>query len=184
MKKIRRAAVLIALACGAPRSYGQDISVALSQQRDKAYEVEGRFVVEASTAVVWEVLTDYDRIDRFVPSMKRSKVAGATEDGGLVVEQEAVGGAFVFTKRVRVRLEVRRDAGRLDFKDVGREHFWDYSGSWSTAAAPGGTEVVYKLTMIPDFLIPSFMLRSGMRKGARELLTQVRAEMLRRQAAR
>lgn len=180
MKTLRRAAVLLALALGAPSAFGEDVAVKLGRAPDRSWEVEGAFTVAASSSAVWAVLTDYDGIGGFVKSMKRSKVVESRVDGVVVVEQEATGGAFVFTRSVRVTLEIRREPGRLVFNDVARDDFWGYAGSWSVAPSGGGSEVVYKLNAMPDFFVPAFMMRSGMKKGARELLEQVRAEIVRR----
>lgn len=177
---LRRAAVLLALVLGAPSAFGQDLTLDVKRAPDHGWEVEGAFVVEASTGAVWSVLTDYDRIGGFVTAMRKSRLVESRVDGTAVVEQEAVGGAFIFSRTVRVTLEVRRGDGRLDFKDVERRDFWDYSGSWAVEPAGAGSRVVYRLSATPDFIAPGFLMRSGMRKGAKELLAQVRAEILRR----
>src|SRR5262249_50850529 len=66
-------------------------------------EVQGRCIVHAPPAVVWEVLTDYDGIDRFVSSMRESRVAERA-DHHLLVEQVAVSRLFLFTRRFRATL--------------------------------------------------------------------------------
>ncbi len=180
MIALRSAAVLLVMACGASSAFADGVAVQLTRAPNTDYAVEGSFTVEASTTIVWEVLTDYDRIGGFVKAMSRSKVVASRVDGVTVVEQEAAGGALIFTRSVRVLLEIRREPGRLLFKDVGREHFWDYSGSWSVTATPRGAEVIYRLNAMPDFMVPPFLMRSGMKKGARDLLEQVRAEIVRR----
>lgn len=177
---MRRAAVLLALALGAPSAFAGGVDVKVGRGPDKDYCVEGAFSVKASSAAVWAVLTDYDRIGGFVKAMRRSKVVESRVDGVIVVEQEAVGGVMIFSRTVRVVLEIRREPDRLTFKDVGREDFWDYSGSWSVSPTAEGSEVVYRLNALPDFMVPSFLMRSGMKKGARDLLEQVRAEIERR----
>ena len=123
------------------------------------------------------MLTDYDRIGGFVKAMRRSRVVASRVDGVTIVEQEVVGGALIFSRSVRVVLEIRREPGRLVFNDVGREDFWDYSGSWSVAPTSQGTKVVYRLNAMPHFPEPSILMRSGLKKGARGLLEQVRAEI-------
>lgn len=180
MKTPRRAGLLIALLFGAPSAFAAGIDVTIARAADKSFEVEGAFTVKASSAAVWDVLTDYDRIGGFVKSMKSSRVVASRVDGVTVVEQEAVGGVLIFSRSVKVLLEIRREPGRLTFEDVGREDFWGYSGSWSVTEKDGEAEVVYRLNAMPDFFVPSFMMSSGMKKGAGELLAQVRAEIVRR----
>ena len=178
MKTNGLAAALLVLVLGGSASATR---VEITRAADKSFDVRGSFTVPASTAAVWGVLTDYDRIGGFVSSMKRSKVVASRVDGVTVVEQEAVGGALIFSRTVKVLLEIRREPERLVFVDVGREDFWDYRGSWDVRPAPGGaTEVIYRLNAMPDFFVPAFMMKSGMRKGAGQLLDQVRDEIVRR----
>ncbi len=190
MKMSRRSPARLALSvaiflasAGAASAAGSDgVTVKLSQHPDKAFEVQGAFTVEASSAVVWGVLADYEHIPDFVPSMKLSRVREARPDGSLLIEQEAVGGMFFVTRKVRVLLNVRRSPDSVQFDDIDRHDFWIYSGGWTTAPAPGGTSVAYRLLAQPDFPAPSFLLRGIMRRGARDLLVQVRAEIARRAA--
>lgn len=157
--------------------------VDVERRDDGLFAIDGRFSVCASTAAAWSVITDYAGIPTFVTSMKKSRVTGALSDGTLIVEQTAVGRMFLISKTLHVKLEVRRDPGRMTFEDVGRADFWIYSGSWSVHAAPDGCEVRYRLLAQPDFPAPGFLLGGAMRRGARELLDQVRAEIQRRAAA-
>jgi carbon monoxide dehydrogenase subunit G len=180
MTRLRRAAALLALALGAAPAIAGAVEVKVTRGPGKGYSITGSFTVQASSSAVWAVLTDYDRIGDFVKEMRRSKLVTSRADGLKIIEQETVGSALIFSRVVRVVLEIRREPGRLLFKDVGREDFRDYSGSWSVASVPPGTEVVYHLDALPDFKIPSFMMRSGMKRGARKLLDQVRAEIERR----
>jgi hypothetical protein len=157
-----------------------DVRVSVERRDDGLFAIDGRFVVPASTGTAWAVLTDYDRIPAFVSSMKASRVAESRPDGTLIVEQTAVGRMFMVSKRLRVKLEVRRDDDLLSFNDFGRADFWIYSGSWSVLPGPDGSEVRYRLLAQPDFPAPGFLLGGAMRRGARDLLEEVRAEMRRR----
>ena len=79
-----------------------------------------------------------------------------------------------------ILLEVRRKKDSMDFEDVGRESFWRYEGGWEVAQTPGGVRVSYHLIAQPDFVAPSMLMSRALKRGARELLGQVRAEMVRR----
>lgn len=177
-----RGAVLLALACAAPSAWADDVTVRLTAQTRKAYTVVGVFQVAASSAAVWSVLTDYDHIDRFVSSMRESRVVETRPDGTYVVEQQAVGSVLFFSRKVRVRLAVRRSDAELNFADLGHADFRCYAGSWTTRPLGSGTEVTYRLEAEPDFLAPSVLMRRGLARGAKDLLDQVRAEIVRRAA--
>src|SRR5688500_14248021 len=82
------------------------------------YRVEGGFEVEASSAAAWAVLTDYDRIDEFVSSLRESRLVERSS-GAAVVDQEALAGFLVFGREVRVRLRVEERAGEhILFEDT------------------------------------------------------------------
>ncbi len=173
-------ALIAALACAARAASGVDVRV--DRRPDDAFAVEGGFDVGASSAAVWGVIADYERIPDFVPSMKTSRVRETRADGTVLVEQEAVGGMFFVSKRVHVLLEVERTPEGLRFDDVAHSDFWIYAGGWDVRPEPGGTRVEYRLLAQPDFPAPGFLLRSAMRRGARDLLDEVRSEILRRSA--
>lgn len=176
-------AMLLASALAPSPARADDLDVRLRRNDDKSYEVAGLFSVKASSAVVWGVLEDYAEIPAFVHSMKRSAVRETRPDGTVLVEQEAVGGLFLISKKVHILLEIRRAPERLDFVDVGREDFRSYSGDWRTQPAAGGTLVTYDLRADPRFPAPGFVMKGVMRRGAIELLQQVRDEIDRRDAA-
>ncbi|MBI3289346.1 MAG: SRPBCC family protein [Elusimicrobia bacterium] len=177
------AAAVFAFGWSAADLASAQTDVALKRLPDAAYEVDGEFTVDASSAAVWGVLTDYEGIPSFVASMRSSRVRETREDGSLLVEQKAVGGMFFLTRTVTILLEVRQEPELLRFEDIGRESFWRYEGSWSTERAPEGVRVSYHLIAQPDFVAPAVLMSRAMRRGARDLLEQVRVEIVRRSNA-
>lgn len=175
------AAVALLLALAAP-SAADETRVSLSRLPGKAYELHGEFDVPASSGAVWGVLTDYEAIPGFVASMRSSRVRETRADGSMLVEQKASGGMFFLTRTVTILLEVRRGEDSLEFEDVGRESFWRYEGAWRARPGPEGTKVSYRLLAQPDFVAPPLVMSRVMRRGARELLDAVRAEIVRRQS--
>ena len=171
------AAVLLTLA---PGFASAQTEVSLKRLPGAAYELQGEFVVAASSRAVWDVLTDYAGIPSYVSSMRVSRVLETRADGSLLVEQKAVGGMFFLTRTVTIVLEVRREEGALTFEDIGRESFWRYEGGWKTEAAPDGVKVTYHLIAQPDFPAPSMVMSRVMKKGVQQLLSEVRTEILRR----
>ncbi|MFI5349138.1 MAG: SRPBCC family protein [Elusimicrobiota bacterium] len=140
--------------------------------------------MNASTPMVWSVLTDYDRIPKFVASMRASRVREILADGSLIVEQKAVGRMFFLSKTMRLVLDVRRTPGSLRFTDTGHQDFQVYDGDWEVRPITAGTSVTYHLLVEPRFSMPSFFAGRAMKRGAQRLLEQVRAEIVRREGAR
>ena len=184
LSAIRSTALLLALIGIASCSSAAETEVALTRHQDKSYEISGLFTVDASTSAVWAVLTDYEHIPGFVSSMRSSHIRESRRDGSLLVEQVAVGDMFFLTKKMHVLLEVRLGPERLRFTDVGHDGFRTYDGDWEVRPITLGSGVSYHLLVEPSFLAPSFILSRAMKKGARKLLDQVRAEIVRRELAR
>lgn len=63
--------LLLFVAAGARAA--EEISVEAAR-RDDALEIACRAVLEAPPALVWQTLTDYDRLAEFIPGMLRSRV--------------------------------------------------------------------------------------------------------------
>lgn len=177
------AIVIAVAAAAAPPAPAGDVELRLREYAGRMYEVDARFDVDASSEVVWGVLTDYENLPRFVSSMRKSRVLETREDGVTVIEQDAVGGFLFLDRSVSVCLDVTRHLARLTFIDTCRKDFWFYEGGWETTdTLDGGTRVSYRLQAQPDFIAPGFVVRRVMNKGARELLVQVREEIRRRAA--
>jgi len=165
------------LAAGLPQ-----VVVTFADLGDSTLRLEGRFTTAASSATAWSVLTDYDHIPAFVDSMRSSRVK-ARGDGYLLVEQESVAKVLWFRRKLDVVLKVREEPPRLiAFEDVSKTSFERYEGSWTLHDAPGGREVVYRLTVKGGLI--GLVARSRSQTMVRELLEQVRAEIARRDAAR
>ena len=145
-----------------------------------AYHLVSRFFVETSSATVWQVLTDYDRIDDFVPSVKRSE---AKERRGeeLVLEQQWVTRVLVFARTFHVRLAIREEAeASILFRDLSGKDFEFYEGSWRIEPSNQGVWVRYELRARPLFSVPGFVAKRMFKRTAEDLLDQVRLEILRR----
>jgi ribosome-associated toxin RatA of RatAB toxin-antitoxin module len=144
--------------------------------------VEGRFIVTVPPAVVWAVLTDYDGIDRFVSSMRESRVA-ARDDGHVTVEQVAVGRLFLFSRRLRTTLSVREEPpGIIRFEDVLHKDFEHYRGEWRIDERGREVVVTYRVDARPIVPIPDLVVRGVFQRTARQLLVELQQEMEHRAA--
>lgn len=168
-------------AAAAAAGGGRDVTVQVTRG-EAGLEVEGRCPVDAPATVAWQVLTDYDGIRHFVPSMRESRVTERA-DGHLLVEQVAVGRMLLFSRRFRTTLLVEEvPPTTIRFEDVLRRDFESYRGEWRIEERPGGVEIVYRVGARPSFSVPDFVARGVFRRTARDLLAQVRAEIERRWA--
>ena len=76
------------------------------QEKSGTYDIRGAFNVDAEPGVVWEVLTDYHHIPKFVGNLKKSFIDEDLGPYHFRLEQEFEGGFLFFTKKVRVVLDV------------------------------------------------------------------------------
>ncbi len=159
---------------------GGEVSVSLKPLAHHRYELEGRFTVPVSRETAWAVLTDYENIPSFVPSMRYSTLKERGAESALL-EQESVGKAFIFRHTIHVLLEVREQSRRrVSFRDVSRACFESYEGEWRLEDAPRETTIIYRLAVTEGPALPRFVPKSAVRKAARTLLNDVALEMARR----
>jgi hypothetical protein len=177
-------ALAVLLAAGAAEAGAVDeIRTALHQDAGGLYQIEGSFRVQAPKGVVWRVLTDYDRLGEFVSSIRRSTVTARHTDH-LILEQEGTGRVLLVTKSIHVRLVVREQVEAvIAFKDILGISFHDYAGTWRMSEADGLVTVSYALRARPAFRAPGFLARKTMRESVRDLLDEVRLEIVARGAA-
>ena len=83
----------------------EDIHVSLTEKEDGAHFLTGGFFIASSTTIVWNVLTDYDRMAEFVSSIKSSHRVERQADRE-IVEQVMSGKAAFFRKRIYLLLSV------------------------------------------------------------------------------
>jgi hypothetical protein len=152
------------------------------QEKDHVDEVNGSFNVGDDPSVAWDVLTDYERLPKFVGSLKKSHIEETLGPYHFLLEQEFEGGFLFITKRVRVVLDVQESRNQtIDFTDTDHKDFAFYRGSWRLLPDPGkGFKITYTLKAMKNFDSP--FAGDYMRGGIKDLLDAVRREILRRQA--
>ena len=171
------ATVLLALApiFGSARGAGA-VDVRIVNQPDGAYAIEGRFSTAAPSAAAWATLTDYERLDTFVSSIRTSRIVEREEDGRFV-EQVMSGNVGWFHKEVHLLLRIEESGDTIRFQDVSGKSFRAYSGTWEIERGSEGIDVVYRLVARPGFFAPDFMVARGFRTNVAELLREVRDEI-------
>jgi ribosome-associated toxin RatA of RatAB toxin-antitoxin module len=148
----------------------------LSSEKAGVAEVKAQFYVDADAATAWAVLSDYEHIPQFVSSMKKSHVE-KTENGDILLTQEAEAGFLFITKRVHVLLKVHEVPGQsIYFQDVSQKDFSFYEGSWNIEPrAEGGVSVVYQLKAKKNFDAP--FAGDYLNGGVKDLLVAVQKQI-------
>lgn len=99
--------VLILAATLGPRAGAclatDDVTIHTERQGD-AVTVEARALLTAPLPLIWETLTDYDRLARFIPGMLVSRVV-ERRGPAAIVKQHGEAGLFFFTRPIDVVVE-------------------------------------------------------------------------------
>jgi ribosome-associated toxin RatA of RatAB toxin-antitoxin module len=145
-------------------------------ETDGLYRVSAEFVVSESAATVVSVLTDFERIPRFMPDVNLSRIVERS-DKGLVVEQEATAKFMMFSKKMHLVLDVNEDNGLIRFRDKCGRSFARYEGSWIVTDEDSRAAVVYRLEAKPNFDVPAFVLKRLLKRDAITMIERLQAEI-------
>ena len=129
------------------------------------YTLVARFTVDQPLSVALAVLTDYERIPRFMPDV-RSSVVRERGAGWAVVEQEAESRLLMFSKRIHLVLQIEEQSNALIFRDRCRVTFARYDGAWRLSNEDGHTVITYELTAEPSFDVPASILKRILRRDS------------------
>jgi ribosome-associated toxin RatA of RatAB toxin-antitoxin module len=140
------------------------------------YHVAARFQSAQPASVALAVLTDYDRIPRFMPDMRTSTVRERTAERA-VVEQEAVARFLMFSRRIHLVLDVRETPTVILFRDLCGRSFDRYEGAWRIAEEDGHTVIRYELTAKPSFDVPEFLLKRLLQRDAGQMIERLQQQM-------
>lgn len=136
-------------------SHSFDISIERPMYR-RAHVV-ARMEIPTPPERVWAVLTDYDHLADFIPSLDISRVLEGKSDG-LRLYQEGKVWWLLFPQRVKVTFQVQEiPYEQISFKAVEGD-FTLHEGSWRLQSVPKGTQVSYEASIEPKFWIPRWVL--------------------------
>ena len=179
---VARLLLCLLLACALPAMAARpalDVSVerATTDAR-QVYSVSARGEGAAAPAAVWRVLTDYDRMEEFVPDLKQARVL--SRDGDRAVIEQFGSVHFLFFKR-DIHLVVRaheQPISRIDISLVDGD-MKVYSCSWQLVPVPetGGTRIVYHGTLAPKFYVPGFLGANMIRSDIEKMMAAVLARI-------
>jgi ribosome-associated toxin RatA of RatAB toxin-antitoxin module len=139
----------------------------------KVYQIASSATVAAAPAVVWRVLTDYNRMAEFVPDLKSARVVSRSGDRVVIEQRGAV--RFLFISQP-IRLVVQAHEQALERIDVTliEGDMKVYHAAWELhPAAAGGTTVNYSASIEPKFYVPGVMGASLVRQDIAKMMAAV-----------
>lgn len=169
---------LLAQLLGSGPLFAQGSAISIRNVPDGLYEINGSFETNAPLAMVWDLLSDYDRLKGTVTGLVQSKVLERKGDK-LLVEQEARGSFLFFSRSVHVRLSILESKPRsITFEDVSKLDFEVYRGSWQIEPlAGGGVQVRYQLFASRGQFAPEALEQHIFKGQAGTLLSQLRERL-------
>jgi hypothetical protein len=164
--------------------------------RDAAgYRIDASADLEADQAVVWETLTDYERLPQFVPGIYRVRVLETRQESGrqhLVVEQAGELRFLFFSRRVAVLLDVQQEPrSRVDARALPRppvrgsdeSSLQRFEGTYTLRPIPGGVRLGYRAHFEPEFALPPILGPLAVRLTMQAQFEAMLAEIDRRRLA-
>jgi ribosome-associated toxin RatA of RatAB toxin-antitoxin module len=176
MRSTLPALVIFVAALVLPAAAQTPVPAASVREAHGVYTVTAEFSVAESAEIVRAVLTDYERIPKFLPSVEKSVIV-TREPGHAVVEQQVAGRMMMFSKRIHLRLDIHEDETSIRFTDLCKRHFSAYDGEWRIEGQGLRTIVRYQLAANPSFAVPGFVLSRALKHDAEQLIGALRTEM-------
>lgn len=177
--------LLACLLCALPAAAGaaEDFAVEASRH-GRSVSIRAHAVLFAPASVVWQVLTDYERLPAFIPGLARSTVR--VRDGNrLVVEQAGDARFLIFSFPLDVRLEVvETPPSAVSSRALGG-NLRRMEGRYELApdAARGTVLLRYSGEIEPEFSLPPLIGLAALRHMAEEQFAAMVAEIERRAGA-
>lgn len=115
---------------------------------------------------VWQVLTDYDDLDKFIPNLVKSQRIEHPA-GGIRLEQVGAQQVLLFDFSARVILDMEEDFPHEIRFSMVEGDFKDFSGSWQleclTQSNGKGTKLTYTVLVWPKRTVPVFAVEQRIR---------------------
>ena len=140
-----------------------------------AYIVNAIFIAAAPPNIAWDVLTDFDRLQGWVPGVTESKVI-SREGGVVTVEQRGKRSSIPYVTQRRIELNppsaIKTAQIKGNMKRVESSIMLEPEGK--------GTRIVYHLEIAPSFIAAAAMSKSIVENDVSEQFTAIVGEMARR----
>jgi ribosome-associated toxin RatA of RatAB toxin-antitoxin module len=151
----------------------------------KTFNLRTSGFVRATPGQVWQVLTDYARLPNFVPNLLSVRVV-ARDGNDRILEQH--GRANMLFLRQEIHMLVRVTEHPMSAIDIvlisgDMQH---YEAHWRMTPTEKngvtGTQIDYKATMTPDFLVPPMIGLALIEEDVKKMTLAVMAEISQRAA--
>jgi ribosome-associated toxin RatA of RatAB toxin-antitoxin module len=161
---------------------GFEPKVAVEVERNNdAIEIDSRVLLPVQPRVVWQVLTDYNRIASFVPGLTISRVvSGAGEP--ILLEQRGQIDFTMFQFPVEVFARVEEQPYHTIRFEAVRGNMREMRGEWNIdpLGENEGSRLRYRLHVVPGYWVPPVVGPAVIRRNFHDQFEALAREMMRR----
>ena len=151
--------------------------------QDDTVRIYAESLVQASMREVWDVLTDFENLSRFVSNIASSKLLSRNGNVLRIAQTGKVGfGPFTFefqSTRDMTLTPIEKFESRMVEGNMKRYH----GATRLEAAGEGTTRILFQSEGVPDTILPLGLMRSTIESETREHYLEIAREVLRRKAA-
>jgi carbon monoxide dehydrogenase subunit G len=144
-----------------------------------SFAVRAEATVLAPISTVWQVLTDYDHLARFIPGLSRS-VVQLRSANRVVVEQQGEARFLVFSYPIEVRLEVLESPTDSIVSRAIEGNLKRMNGRYELRNSGGGVQLRYSGELEPGFGLPPIIGTLAVRTMVEQQFGAMVAEIERR----
>jgi ribosome-associated toxin RatA of RatAB toxin-antitoxin module len=177
------AAVIVATAFAASRVEGaQDLAVDTERQGN-ALAISAHATIHAPLPLIWQTLTDYDHLARFIPGMKRSRVIDR-HGNTAIVEQTGEASFLFFHYPIAVVVESDENYPAAIGVRVLSGNLRQLAGAYRIETVAGAAEefiLRWRGIIEPDISLPLFLTAPGLRQSVVDQFIGMVNEIERRQ---
>lgn len=158
-------------------------AVRASRDGTAFFDVHAAGIARATPQQAWQVLTDYEQLDTFVPDLVSSKVIARGRNEATIEQQSRTGFLFMsLTVRMVVRI-AERPQYALDVERVSGD-MRHYAAHWTLEPVVldggAGTQILFHGELEPDFPLPPLLGDAIVQVNVKRMVEAVIAEIERR----
>lgn len=146
---------------GQVSSAGNSVRVSIERPAHNRRIINADVLISAPVEVVWALLSDYERLDEYIPNLAFSVRKPHPRKGGIRLEQCGVQSILGFEFKASVTMDMTQvqqnsaDWRAIEFALVESRDFREFQGSWTMARVDDfRTALFYNVSIVPKGLVP------------------------------
>lgn len=156
--------------------------IVIVEHVDDDLAVSASIRIAAPPAVVWDAMTDYDRLSLYIEPLESSRLLEVRNDSTYLIEQTSIASFAFIKKKSRARfLSHHHGQTRISTTFIEGD-FERYDAEWHLRehGAGSGTVVSYQASFRSTHRVPRWIVRRAVSRSIEKTLTGLRRESLSR----